>query len=360
MAEVQLVQLSKTYPNGVEAVRDLSLTIADGELVVFVGPSGCGKTTTLRLIAGLEEPSGGNVHIGGRSAAGLAAYERNVAIVFQRPALYPHMTVRRNLSFSLRLQNQTKAETEARVDRTAELLGLTGVLERLPRELSGGQQQRVALGRAIVREPSVFLLDEPLSQLDGRLREELRHELHLLQRRLRTTMVYVTHDQAEALSLGDRIVVMERGKVQQVGRPEAVYERPSNRFVAEFLGAPAMNFLEGRLLRENGDTWFLTGAWKLRVSAERVPESTSAMVLGLRPEAICFSAQARSDTLAMEVVISEALGHEWLATLENNGQKLTARLPAHQRAEVGQTAHVVLDMKAAHWFDRSSGMALSG
>jgi ABC-type sugar transport system ATPase subunit len=312
------------------------------------------------MIAGLEWPSAGEIHIGGHNAANVPAYHRDVAIVFQRPALYPHMSVRRNLSFGLRLQNQTKEAIESRVERSAELLGLTGVLERLPRELSGGQQQRVALGRAIVREPKVFLLDEPLSQLDGRLREDLRHELHLLQRRLRTTMVYVTHDQREALSLGDRIVVMNRGMVQQVGLPLEVYERPCNRFVAEFLGAPAMNFLEGRLLREDGATWFLAGALRLRLPAGSTPSSTENVVLGLRPERIHLLSRAEPNALPMEVVLGEASGHEWLVTLENTGSRLTARLPAHERVEARQTVHVVFDMKAAHWFDSLSGKALTG
>jgi multiple sugar transport system ATP-binding protein len=254
-----------------------------------------------------------------------------------------------------------RAEVEARVARTGELLGLTGLFERWPRELSGGQQQRVALGRAIAREPSVFLLDEPLSQLDGPLRGELRHELHLLQRRIRTTMVYVTHDQAEALSLGDRVVVMDRGVIQQVGDPRAVYQGPCNRFVAEFLGAPAMNFLEGRLRRDDGRLSFVSGSWQLPVPADRAPQPipSEAVTLGVRPEDVRLAGEVDAGALAMQVVLSEALGHEWLATLEHAGQRITACLPAHTRMERQQTVNVVLNMKQAHWFDGSSGVALA-
>src|SRR5207244_2247336 len=258
MAEVTLQHLAKVYSNGIEAVRDLNLTIADSELVVLLGPSGCGKTTTLRLIAGLEEPTAGTISIGGQVVNGVPPRRRNVAMVFQRSTLYPHLNVRRNIAFGLRLRQHTNPlaklalrlsrpalyaqakhqdkEIVQRVQSTARLLGLEELLDRRPSQLSGGQQQRVALGRAIARQPEVFLLDEPLSQLDGRLRAELRHELHLLQRRIRKTMAYVTHDQAEALTLADRLVVMDRGLVQQVDRPLAVYERPINRFVAAFLG----------------------------------------------------------------------------------------------------------------------------
>src|SRR5438876_11721728 len=275
MAEVVLQHLAKVYPNGVHAVRDLNLTVADGELVVLLGPSGCGKTTTLRLIAGLEEPSAGTIAIGGQVVNALPPRRRNVAMVFQKSTLYPHLNVRRNIAFGLQLRQHTnpvvklalrlfrlhlyararqqEKQIGERVESTARLLGLEDVLDRRPSQLSGGQQQRVALGRAIARQPDVFLLDEPLSQLDGRLRAELRHELHLLQGRLRKTMIYVTHDQAEAMTLADRLVVIDRGAIQQVGRPQEVYERPCNRFVAGFLGWPAMNFIDGRLIQYGGE-----------------------------------------------------------------------------------------------------------
>src|SRR5262245_34433799 len=268
MAEVALGGVSKQYPGGVEALRDLTLTVADGELVVLVGPSGCGKTTTLRLIAGLETPTRGTLRIGGRVVNDLPPRERDVAMVFQRPALYPHLSVRDNLAFGLRMRrggfpllgwNRRADEVvRDRVARAARMLELDDVLDRLPGQLSGGQQQRVALGRAVVREPAAFLLDEPLSNLDARLRTEMRRELHLLHRRLRATMIYVTHDQTGALPPGDRLVVLHRGVAQQADAPLAVYERPANRFVAGFIGWPPMNFMDGQLVGQDGRPGFAT------------------------------------------------------------------------------------------------------
>ena len=384
MAEVALEHLAKVYPNGVEAVRDMNLTVSDGELVVLLGPSGCGKTTTLRLIAGLEEPSAGTISIGDKIMNAVAPRRRNVAMVFQKSTLYPHLNVHRNLAFGLQLRQganrltrlglrfvrparyaelvQQEKEMEERVHRTARLLGLEDVLERRPNQLSGGQQQRVALGRAIAREPEVFLLDEPLSQLDGRLRSELRHELHLLQRRIHKTMIYVTHDQAEALTLADRVVVMDRGVIQQVDEPQAVYARPCNRFVAGFLGWPAMNFVDGRLVQHEGRILFEGANLKLPVppaqGAAWAGQAGRLITLGLRPEDVRPALPGEMG-LAMRVVLIESLGPERLVTFERDGLRLSARLSGRMGIENQQTIEVCLHMEHAHLFDPRSGLALN-
>src|SRR5437016_12528285 len=252
VARVELERVRKTYGGGQVAVADATFEAADGELIVLVGPSGCGKSTLLRIIAGLDSPSSGTVRIGGRIVNAVAPKDRDIAMVFQSYALYPHMTVAENLSFSLKLRGQSRAEIERRVREPAEALGLTDLLQRRPRQLSGGQRQRVALGRALVRDPKVFLLDEPLSNLDAKLRLGVRTEIAKLHRRLLATMIYVTHDQIEAMTLGQRIVVLDRGELQQIDTPMRVYERPANLFVAGFIGSPAMNFLRGRIVRQDG------------------------------------------------------------------------------------------------------------
>lgn len=395
MAEVVLEQLTKVYPNGVQAVQDLDLHVANGDLVVLVGPSGCGKTTTLRLIAGLEEPSAGKILIGGRVVNTLPPHQRDVAMVFQRSTLYPHLDVRRNLSMSLQMrrafgplsrfllrwlrrdryaellqQEEVIAET---VDKTTHLLGLEEILNRLPDQLSGGQQQRVALGRAIVRRPAVFLLDEPLSHLDSRLRAELRHQLHLLQRQLRATMVYVTHDQAEAMTLADRVAVMDHGVVQQVDRPLEVYERPVNRFVAGFVGWPPMNFAAGELRQQDGRLSFVCDHWCLPVPSSKVEnwqqQAGRAVTLGLRPEDIQLTRPRQGEaTLPMEVLLVEPLGHSCLVTLRHKGWQALALADAGLGRGGGSTfdtcptkqmVEVSFNMEHAHLFDRSTGLALS-
>jgi multiple sugar transport system ATP-binding protein len=370
MAEVALTNIAKVYPNGVTALRDFNLQVADGEFVVLVGPSGCGKTTTLRLIAGLEEPTSGTVRIGGRTVNAVPPRDRDVALVFQRATLYPHLSVRRNLTFGLQMRQrwrwlqarsrrrQGEQVVAERVAQIAHLLGLQGLLERLPGQLSGGEQQRVALGRALVRQPAAFLLDEPLSQLDGRLRSELRHELHLLQRRLRATMVYVTHDQTEAMTLADRVVVLDRGVVQQVDEPMALYQRPVNRFVAGFLGWPAMNFLDGELTArearlgfavEASDLWLPLPVAKM---TEWQPYKGRPLTLGIRPEDIV--ADGSGAGLAMKVALREPLGHAWLVTYERQGVRLTARVASGLEIGKGLKLH----MERTHLFDRSTGLAL--
>src|SRR5882724_7824673 len=257
MANVLLKQLNKIYAGGYHAVRDANLEIADGEFMVLVGPSGCGKSTTLRMVAGLEEVTSGEIYIGDRLVNEVAPGERDIAMVFQNYALYPHMSVRQNMAFGLKMRRTPKAEIQKRVNEAAAILSIESLLDRRPRELSGGQRQRVALGRAIVREPKVFLFDEPLSNLDAKLRVQMRAEIARLHQRLKTTVIYVTHDQAEAMTLGDRIVLMDRGVIQQVDTPMNIYHRPANRFVGSFIGSPAMNFFAGEV--DSGTFRFANG-----------------------------------------------------------------------------------------------------
>ncbi len=393
MADVVLERLTKVFPSGVEAVRDVNLHVEDGELMVLVGPSGCGKTTTLRLIAGLEAATAGKIVIGGRVVNTLPPHERDVAMVFQKSMLYPHLNVRRNLSISLRLRRRrglvhcillrwlrlarhAQVEHQERlidemVAATTRLLGLEEILDRLPGQLSGGQQQRVALGRAIVRRPDAFLLDEPLSHLDTRLRAELRHQLHLLQRQLRATMIYVTHDQAEAMTLADRVAVMNQGVVQQMDRPLAVYQRPTNRFVAGFLGWPPMNFADGQLVATDGRLCFASDEWTLPLPSTKVQgwrgHIGKAVTLGIRPEDLRMGApQSGEASLGMEVLLIESLGNTSLVTLRRGGWQAVAfgddslsRQPSTEPQKQGPMVDVTFNMEHAHLFDRSTGVALS-
>jgi multiple sugar transport system ATP-binding protein len=373
MAEVILEGVSKRYPNGVEAVRDLTLTVADGELLVLVGPSGCGKTTTLRLIAGLEELTAGRIRIGGQVVNGRPPRDRDVAMVFQRPALYPYLTVRENLAFGLRLRLaggwpfrreafRRQRLIHDRVERAASMLKVEEVMDRLPGQLSGGQQQRVALGRALVREPAAFLLDEPLSNLDARLRTEMRRELHLLHGRLQATMIYVTHDQVEALTLGDRVAVLRQGVAEQVDRPEALYERPCNRFVAGFLGWPPMNFLDGEVVHQKGGPCFvgrrgglpvpasLSGAWAAHAGRP--------LTLGIRPEHVHVGGVTEDGAVLMEFAGVEPLGGSWVATLHRDDWQVAVMVGAKPMAQQRQPLAVVFDLDRAHLFDRATGRAL--
>jgi ABC-type sugar transport system ATPase subunit len=379
MAEVELQHLNKTYPGGVQAVRDLGLRVADGELLVLVGPSGSGKTTTLRLIAGLEQPDDGIVRVGAQDVTRFPPHRRDVALVFQRPALYPNRTVRDNLLFGLTLRDRSwraklgrwvglppspGSEVESRLAEVGRLLDLGDVMGRRPAELSGGQQQRVALGRALLRRPAVFLLDEPLAHLDPRLRWEMRRDLHLLQRRLRATMIHVTHDQDEASALGDRVAVLDRGRLQQVGRPAVLYERPANLVVAGTLGREPINRLDGRLDRQDGRLSFRAGPWHLAVP-ESCRESWEGftgrpLTLGLRPEhlgpvPLPEGGQAR---LTAEVALVERLGSVSLVTLARDGLSLTARWPGVPPGE-GETVAAAADLERAHLFDHPGGTALA-
>jgi multiple sugar transport system ATP-binding protein len=366
-ATVELEAVRKEYDGGVVAVHGVDLTVAAGELVVLVGPSGCGKSTTLRMVAGLETITSGQLSIGGRIVNDVPPSERDIAMVFQSYALYPHMTVRENMGFALRLRKRPTREIEARVNEAAETLGLTQYLDRQPRQLSGGQRQRVAIGRAIVREPSVFLFDEPLSNLDAALRGEMRRELAELHSRLGATMLYVTHDQIEAMTLGDRIVVMHQGRVRQVDTPERVYQRPADTFVAGFLGSPPMNLIPGVLIRDGERAMVRPDAARLAIGApslnelERLPES-GAVVLGVRPEHLRTSGAtgAPPDDTSFDAVVelAEALGHEQLLHLRAEGVPLTVRGAPGVRPAVGSSVRVHVDPAHVHLFDAVTGVSL--
>ncbi|MFV2066240.1 MAG: ABC transporter ATP-binding protein [Pirellulales bacterium] len=338
MAGVTLERVSKVYPGGVRAVDRIDLLIADREFVVLVGPSGCGKSTTLRMIAGLEELTDGIIRIGQRVVNRIPPRDRNIAMVFQNYALYPHMTVYKNMAFGLKLRRVPRHEIDQRVRHAAAILGIEGLLNRKPKALSGGQRQRVAVGRAIVRDPACFLFDEPLSNLDAKLRVETRAELKRLHHRLQTTTVYVTHDQEEAMTLGDRVVVMNEGRIQQIGSPLAIYNRPNNRFVAGFLGTPPMNFVTGTVRPAEEGLVFEGGGLSLQLGGDPLgraadqPE-TGEVVCGIRPEA--FSLEPRSgednqgDPLDVTVQVVEPLGSTMDLTCETtDGSRLVARVRA--------------------------------
>jgi multiple sugar transport system ATP-binding protein len=377
MAEVVLQNVRKVYaserragwfggskPSGeVEAVRDFSLRIGDGEFVVLVGPSGCGKSTMLRMIAGLEDISGGTVSIGGRVVNEVHPKDRDIAMVFQNYALYPHMSVYRNMAFALLLRKVPKPDIDRRVRDAARILGIEELLDRKPRALSGGQRQRVAVGRAIVREPKAFLFDEPLSNLDAKLRVTTRAELKALHLRLKTTTVYVTHDQEEAMTLGDRVVVMSKGVIQQVGTPLQVYRAPANRFVASFVGTPPMNFIPGTLLREGADLFFHDGppgpeAMRLRVSRAHAPRlwpnADRDVVLGLRPPSLreAPEGEAAGRTVPLNVQVVEPLGDTMdVFGSSPRGQRLVARVAAREGLSAGTLRAFEPDMESAYYFE---------
>jgi ABC-type sugar transport system ATPase subunit len=365
MAAVALNCVTKVYPNGVAAVRELSLAVSEGELLVLMGPSGCGKTTILRLIAGLEQVTSGEVEIGGKQATHWPPHRRNVAMMFQRPALYPHLTVLDNLQFGVRMREGKRGIKPQEVQETARILQVEELLQRRPAELSGGQQQRVALGRAILRRPHAFLLDEPLSNLDERLRHELKQELHLLQRRLGATMLYVTHDPSEAMSLADRIAVLRQGRLEQAGPAPELYGRPANRFVAALLGTPAMNFLDGEVSGEGTAWWFGTADCRLALSSELAARWSAfrgrPLTLGVRPEILMVSrkADATSASLKMTVMLVEKPGDRTLATLRREPWTLTMSDRPDLPLREGEAVEIEIDMAKTHLFDRESGMALS-
>jgi ABC-type sugar transport system ATPase subunit len=365
MKKIVLSRVCKRF--GEQAVvHELDLEMADSEFVVLVGPSGCGKSTTLRMLAGLEEVSSGTIHIGGRDVTRLQPGERNIAMVFQNYALYPHKTVRENLAFGLRMRKVPAAEIESKVRWAAEMLGIESLLGRKPRELSGGQMQRVSLGRALVRSPEVFLLDEPLSNLDAKLRIRMREEIAQLHRRVATNMVYVTHDQVEAMTLGDRIVIMNQGQVQQVGRPLEVYDRPANLFVAGFIGAPEMNLIKGRLRTSAGRLIFDAPGLQIPVDAPPAKaRPDSEVVLGFRPEHARMSGE-EADGNAATVVLVEQLGAQTLTMLETSGAGAQGAAPARIRVlggrrndvRPGDRARISLDYSRIHLFDATSGVNL--
>jgi multiple sugar transport system ATP-binding protein len=359
MASVQLDRVRKVYDNGQVAVHGASFEIADGELMVLVGPSGCGKSTLLRMIAGLEEISDGNLLIGERRVNDVAPKDRDIAMVFQSYALYPHMTVAENLAFGLKLRGAPGAEIDRRVNAAAETLGMTHMLGKLPREMSGGQRQRVALGRALVREPSVFLLDEPLSNLDAKLRHSVRTEIGRLHRQLGATMIYVTHDQVEAMTLGQRIVVLKDGEIQQIDTPMALYERPANLFVAGFLGSPAMNVLHGTLDQADGLHLSLDDGTRLPLGNAPVADAWKGrrVAMGVRPEHL-QPASIGKPAFEAQVELIEPVGNEVFVNLAYAGQALVARVPPQRLPEPGQALRVTVEGAALHFFDPDSGLRL--
>ena len=367
MAEVVLTDVSKVYPGNIRAVRCANLTIHDREFVVLVGPSGCGKTTTLRMIAGLEEISEGTISIGGKIVNDVPPKDRDIAMVFQNYALYPHMTAYENMAFGLKLRKYPREEIDRRVREAAQMMGITELLDRRPKALSGGERQRVAVGRAIVRKPAVFLFDEPLSNLDAKMRVEMRVELKKLHTRLQSTMVYVTHDQIEAMTLGERIVVMKDGEIQQVDEPLNIYEEPANEFVAGFIGAPPMNFLHGTIEQAAGGLVFTDGHARIAIPKdieERVRGSIGKSVkLGIRPENIhdrAFSAAPPpGSTIEAKVDVVEALGDEKLVYFSTPRGHFIGRMDAHQKVGVGTEMEVVLNLDKIHIFDSATGRNLT-
>jgi len=366
MAEVVFESVTKVFEGNVTAVRNVSLQINHAEFVVLVGPSGCGKSTTLRMVAGLEEITAGTVRIGQRVVNDVAPKDRDIAMVFQNYALYPHMTVYGNLAFALKLRRMPRKEIDVRVRAAAEVLGIQALLDRKPKALSGGQRQRVAVGRAIVRQPAVFLFDEPLSNLDAKLRVEMRAELKRLHRRLQTTTIYVTHDQEEAMTLGDRIVVMNDGVVHQVGEPLEVYESPANRFVAGFVGTPPMNFFNGRLIERNGATCFDEGTACIRLpdakAANLRPWVGKEVVLGVRPEAMNHRPQDRfagqQNTLPVDIVVVEPLGEKTdLYAATTSHPHIVARVDSDPDLQAGRKIELYLDAQKLHVFEAGANGA---
>jgi multiple sugar transport system ATP-binding protein len=352
VANVEFDEVWKRFDSqAAAAVRGLSLSIRDRELLVLLGPSGCGKTTALRMLAGLEEPDGGDIRIGGKSVVRLEPKDRDVALVFQSYALYPHLSARDNIGYPLKVRNLSKAEQQAKIEHVAEMLAIGHLLPRRPAQLSGGEQQRVALARAIVREPQVFLMDEPLSNLDAKLRVHTRTELKTLQRELGTTMVFVTHDQAEAMSLAHRIAVLSQGELQQIGTPDEVYDRPANVFVAEFIGSPPMNLLDAR---RDGDSVVAAGGWRIPLGDGAAPSSADVIV-GLRPEGIDIV----SDGQPAEVVAVEPFGSEVIVDVRIGDQALKIRTAPDVRPTPGSSVALRAELGAVRLFDRSSGAALS-
>ena len=374
MASLSLKNIYKKYPGGVVAVSDFNLEIKDKEFIILVGPSGCGKSTTLRMVAGLEEISSGELYIGDRIVNDVAPKDRDIAMVFQNYALYPHMTVFDNMAFGLKLRKTSKDEIKRRVEEAARILDIEHLLERKPKALSGGQRQRVALGRAIVREPKVFLLDEPLSNLDAKLRAQMRTEITKLHQRLGTTFIYVTHDQTEAMTMGTRIVVMKDGFIQQVDAPQKLYEFPCNLFVAGFIGSPQMNFIEAKILKE-GETFFVefgsedtkTRAgvkYKIRLPESKnkndclVPYIDKEVIFGIRPEHVHNEADLVANlpdgVVEANVEVTELMGAETYLYMNCEGQSINARVDPSSTARAGDTIKIAIDPAKIHIFDKDT------
>ncbi|WP_455580557.1 ABC transporter ATP-binding protein [Dysosmobacter sp.] len=367
MATVSLKGIKKVYDNKVTAVHDFNLEIADKEFIVLVGPSGCGKSTTLRMVAGLEDISEGDLLIGGKRMNDVEPKDRDIAMVFQNYALYPHMTVYENMAFALKLRKVPKEEIDKKVREAAEILDITQYLDRKPKALSGGQRQRVAIGRAIVRNPQVFLMDEPLSNLDAKLRNQMRAEIIKLRKRIDTTFIYVTHDQTEAMTLGDRIVIMKDGFIQQIGTPQQVFDHPANIFVAGFIGMPQMNFFDGQLIADGGHyslkvmdaSMDLPAQSQARLKAADV--SSMPVTLGIRPEHITFAPQAGPHCLTGTVDVSEMMGSEIHLHISAGGRDVVLRVPTTELGSehkggiaYGTEVHFTFRSELIHLFDPQS------
>jgi len=394
VADVQLVHLSKVYDNGVVAVNDLNLEIGEGEFVVLVGPSGCGKTTALRMVAGLEEISDGEIRIGGKVVNDLPPRDRDIAMVFQNYALYPHKTVYENLAFGLRMRKVPKDEQKRRVEEIARVLGLADMLKRRPAQLSGGQRQRVAMGRAIVREPKAFLMDEPLSNLDAKLRVQMRAEIARIQQALRVTTVYVTHDQVEAMTMGHRVAVMRDGVLQQVDTPQHLYDAPTNLFVASFVGSPPMNLFEVTIVQENGRIFCRVGQVELELPSDVVAQRPAlaeyegrSVAIGIRPEDVREAAGWDGARLRGRILLVESLGSEQLVHIEiaatplersdlvdtaaqppgpslgvdhlERAVTLLGRFDRHLLLAPDEAVEVAIDPRLLHFFDLESGVAIA-
>ena len=368
MASLSLQHINKTYPNGFQAVKDFNLEIEDKEFIIFVGPSGCGKSTTLRMIAGLEEISGGTLKIGDKVMNDVEPKDRDIAMVFQNYALYPHMTVYDNMAFGLKLRKVPKDQIDKAVREAARILDLEKLLDRKPKALSGGQRQRVAMGRAIVRNPKVFLMDEPLSNLDAKLRVQMRIEISKIHQRLGATIIYVTHDQTEAMTLGTRIVVMKDGVVQQVDTPQHLYEQPGNLLVAGFMGSPQMNFLDAQIAEKGGDLIAKVGEYDIVIPAAKAKVLKDGgyvgktVVLGIRPEDIhdsqMFIEASPSVPMTSTVKVYELLGAEVFLYFDVNGTQVTARVDPRTNSKTGDTIKFAFDMEKSHFFDKETELTI--
>ena len=364
MAKVVLKNVTKVYPGNVTAVKDCNLEIEDKEFVVLVGPSGCGKSTTLRMIAGLEEISSGELYIGDKLCNEVAPKDRDIAMVFQNYALYPHMTVYENMAFGLKLRKTPKDVIDKKVKEAAKILDIEHLLDRKPKALSGGQRQRVALGRAIVREPKVFLMDEPLSNLDAKLRVQMRTEISKLHKRLNTTFIYVTHDQTEAMTMGTRIVVMKDGIIQQVDNPQNIYQNPANMFVAGFIGSPQMNFIEAKIVKEESSLFVEFGNSKLPVPADKakvIEDKGYAgrdVMFGIRPEHIGdspeFLREYESCAALAKVEVIEHMGSETYLYLDYEGNSITARVEPTSKAKTDENIKIAINVNQMHLFDKET------
>lgn len=368
MAELKLKNIVKKYPNGFVAVKNFNLDIADKEFIIFVGPSGCGKSTTLRMIAGLEDISSGELWIGDKLCNTVDPKNRDIAMVFQNYALYPHMTVYDNMAFALKLRKIPKAEIDKKVREAAKILDIDHLLDRKPKALSGGQRQRVAMGRAIVRSPKVFLMDEPLSNLDAKLRVQMRSEISKLHQKLQTTFIYVTHDQTEAMTLGTRIVVLKDGVIQQVDTPQNLYNKPENLFVAGFIGSPQMNFINATVAKNGSDVTVNFGEYSLKLPENKTKALIDGgyvgkeVTIGIRPEDVhdedIFLSTSADSIVSADVEVTELLGAETNLFLVIAGQNVTARVDSRSTAKVGDTIKVAFDVNRIHVFDKATELTI--